>query len=90
MNLKQAKELAARYNKCTTDIERLKFLQNEPDLMVVLDNDATMVAFVTDDMDEELFEKVVDIDLDYFDDYHGWTDGVVELFKFAGINAESA
>lgn len=87
---KQAKDLAAQYNKCVTDLERLRFLQDEPDMKVILDNDLTMVEFIVDDTDEYLHDLVMEIDLNSFENYHGWTDGVVELFRFAGINAETA
>ena len=39
--------------------------------------------------DEEKSEAVSEIELESFDDYHGWTNAVVELFEFAGITAES-
>jgi len=89
-NLKQAKRLAADYNKCITDLERLRFLQDEQNLTVILDNDTTMVGFVLDNVDDEIESEVMDIDMNSFDDYHGWTDGVIQLFRFTGINAEMA
>ena len=90
MNVKQAKRLAADYNKCVTDLERLRFLQDEHNLTVILDNDITMVGFVLDTVDDEIESEVMEIDLNSFDESHGWTDGIIELFKFAGINAEMA
>lgn len=89
-NLKQAKRLAAEYNKCTTDLERLRFLQDEQNLTVILDNDLTMVGFVLDNVDDEVESEIMEIDMNRFDESHGWADGVVELFKFAGINVELA
>ena len=90
-SVKQAKELAKNYNAIKTDKERLKFLKEHPDsLKVVLDNDLTMVEFnliiVDDDVQEE---AIAEIKLNDFDNYHGWTDAVVELFEFAGISAET-
>ena len=88
--IKEAKEIAKKYNKIKTDYERLEFIkQNQGKLIVVLDNDCTMVDFDFDkSIDEDLQDDIVSIDLNNFDDYHGWTDAVVELFKFAGIKAE--
>ena len=84
------KELAKQYNKINKDKDRLIFLKNhKEDTTVVLDNDRTEVSFLLpEDMDEDLQELIRDIDLNPFNDYHGWTDAVVELFQFAGINAE--
>ena len=87
--VKEAKEIAKKYNALKTDLERLVFLKEQKgNLKVVLDNDCTMVEF--DEIeDEEKSEAVSEIELESFDDYHGWTNAVVELFEFAGITAES-
>lgn len=87
--VKEAKEIAKKYNALKTDLERLAFLKEQKgNLKVVLDNDCTMVEF--DEIeDEEKSEAISEIELEQFDDYHGWTDAVIELFEFAGITAES-
>jgi len=89
-SVKQAKELAKQYNAIKTDKERLQFLKEQKgNLKVVLDNDCTMVDFDIIAVDDEVQEEAIgDISLESFDDYHGWTDAVVELFEFAGITAE--
>lgn len=91
MILERMQELAEKYNSLKTDKERLVFLKEHNDTMkVVLDNDLTMVEFIKPDtMDDEVWEDIVEeLKLETFDDYHGWTDAVVELFEFAGIKAE--
>ena len=87
--VKEAKEIAEKYNALKTDLERLAFLKEQKgNLKVVLDNDCTMVEF--DEIeDEEKSEAISEIELEQFDDYHGWADAVIELFEFAGITAES-
>lgn len=88
--IKQAKALAKDYNKIKKDIKRLEFLkQHNNELKVILDNDSSQVGFILDeDMDEDLQELILEIDLESFEEYHGWGDGVVILMKFAGITAE--
>jgi hypothetical protein len=88
-SVKEAKEIAKKYNALKTDLERLAFLKEQKgNLKVVLDNDCTMVEF--DEIeDEEKTEAISEIELKQFDDYHGWTNAVIELFEFAGITAES-
>lgn len=87
---KQAKDLAKEYNKITKDIDRLKFLQkNKETMKVVLDNDCSMVAFITDVETTEEEDDICSIDLNNFEDCHGWGDGNILLFEFAGITAES-
>ena len=87
--IKEAKELARQYNAIKTDLERLAFLKEYRWAMtVVLDNDMTMVEF-REVGDEDLNDVIEDIELNEFDNYHGWTDGVVELFRFAGITCET-
>lgn len=88
--IKQAKGLAKKFNALKTDKQRLVFLKEQHgNMRVVLDNDCTMVGFNLDGFEDEVYELVIDIELDTFDEYHGWTDGVVELFKFAGIDVET-
>lgn len=87
--IKEAKEIAKSYNKIKTDYKRLEFLkENQGKLKVVLDNDCTMVEFDLDEIDEDFQDTIAEIELNSFDDYHGWTDAIVELFQFAGIKAE--
>lgn len=87
--VKEANDIAKRYNSLKTDMERLYFLKEQKgNLKVVLDNDMTMVEF--DEIeDEEKEDQIREIELESFDYYHGWTDGVIQLFEFAGITAES-
>lgn len=78
--VKQAKELAKEYNGIESDLERLGFLAKHPgEFKVVLDNDCTSVEFnivcVDDDVQEE---AIAEIRLNDFDEYHGWTDGVLD------------
>jgi hypothetical protein len=80
-SVKEAKEIAKKYNNIKTDLERLTFLK------VVLDNDCTMVTF--DEIDKEIWKDISEIEFETFDDYHGWTNAVIELFEFAGITAEA-
>lgn len=88
--IKHYNELANQYNKIKKDEDRLVFLKNHnEDMTVVLDNDYTMVNFlIPSDLDEHFQELIADIYLKSFDKYHGNSTGVIELFKFAGINAE--
>ena len=61
------------------DVEKLRFLQGERVFTVMLDNDD---AFITIEGDDE-GEYIVD-----FDEFFGWTDGVLNLFKVLDIQAE--
>lgn len=90
-SIKQAKDLAKKWNALESDWERLKFLKAQKgNMKVVLDNDLSMVEFITHGANEDEVEDIIaNIDLNTFDDYHGWNDSVVMLFKFAGIEAES-
>lgn len=86
--VKEAKEIANKYNSLNTDLERLAFLKEQKGtLFAYLDNDCTMVRFEEIE-DEEIYEIIDDIKLNNFDEWHGWEDGVIELFEFAGIRAE--
>ena len=90
-SIKQAKMLAAEYNKIKKDIKRLAFLkEHKKDFWIQLDNDHSMVCFkFSDDFDEDERMSIEDsVELKSFDDYHGWGDGVVTLFEFVGITAE--
>ena len=86
--VKEAKEIAKKYNSLNTDLKRLAFLKEQKGtLYLYLDNDCTMVKFEEID-DEDIDEKISEINLNDFDKWHGWEDGVIELFEFAGIRAE--
>ena len=90
--IEQAIALANKYNKINSDKKRLQFLKdNNKDLIVILDNDATMVSFIfTETIDEDLKDLIIEkVDLNSFDEYHGWGAGNIELFQFAGITAEA-
>jgi hypothetical protein len=90
--IKQVKEMAKHWNALKSDIERLTFLKlNKGNMMVILDNDQTQVAFNKDGFEDEVHELIypIESELNPFDDYHGYSDGVVLLFKFAGIDAET-
>ncbi len=88
-SITQAQEIAGKYNALKTDRERLSFLkENNEYLKVVLDNDQTMVNFITKKTAKELNAALCDINLNDFDKFHGWEEGVIELFEFAGITVE--
>lgn len=91
-SVKQAKALAEKFNALKTDIERLTFIkENSSSLKVVLDNDWSGVQFhyiAVDDVEQE--DAIANIQLNDFDEFHGWSDGVFKLFEFIGIFAESA
>lgn len=83
-NKKEAKEIAENYNKIKTDKERFKFLMSHSDkIKLVLDNDMTMVNFITEEDNDE-----IDISLKDLDDYLGNSEGVLNLLEFIGITAE--
>lgn len=90
-SVREAKAKAALYNAIKTDKERLVFLKaNRDSFKVVLDNDMTMVEFNIVSVDDDVQEEAIaEIELNAFDNYHGWSDAVIELFEFAGIAAES-
>jgi len=86
---KKALEIAKTYNSLNTDLQRLVYLKDQKgNLKVVLDNDCTMVEF-DEIRGREILEYVSEIELKQFDNYHGWTDAIVQLFEFAGITAET-
>lgn len=87
--IKDAKEIAKNYNAIETNIERLAFLKvNNEILKIVLDNDCTMVSFIIDDNDDDLYEALGDIRLNAFDNYYGCNNELIELFRYIGITAE--
>lgn len=82
-------ELAKKVNELSSDEQRLEFLKNNSDkLKVVLDNDCSSICFIDSEL-QELLEEKYNISLEWFDDYHGRDDGIIKLFKFAWIRAES-
>lgn len=89
-SVKQAEAIAKEYNKLKTDLDRLQFIKEQGDnLKVILDNDCTSVEFHVIAVEDEVQEEAIgNINLNSFDEYHGWGEGNVELFKFAGIFAE--
>ena len=88
MTKKELIEIANKYNKLETDLERLHFLKKHNGVLkVVLDNDLSMVVF--DDNKLNGYEIPEDVEFATFDEYHGWGDGVQLLFEFAGITAEA-
>lgn len=92
-SVKQAKQILKEFNAIKTDLGRLKYIKDHStELKVVLDNDLSMVNFnlisVDDDVQEEAISEL-DSQLNNFDEYHGWGEGNVLLFKFAGIDAEA-
>lgn len=90
LTVEKALELSKQANELKTDLELLQFAKENKGLIkVILDNDASDLAFNTDGLDDETEEIIEDIKLPYFADYHGWQDSIVELFQFAGIDAES-
>ena len=64
------------------DIGKLKLCQTHKDMLrVVCDNDAAWIEFTGVFHEEDEYYD--------FDDYFGWHDGVFNLFKVLGINAEA-
>ena len=92
MNISEIiKTVAEKYMSCKTDEERLQVLKdNNKAIKAVLDNDCTMVELICPKgLLEDDFEAIVEnYDLPNFDDYHYWSEGCINLFKFAGITAE--
>lgn len=89
--IKEAKDLAKKWNDINEDIDRLKFLKdNNTKMKVILDNDQTQVGFIHDmDTDEET-EVLNDLEseLNSFDNFCGDDDLVYTMFEFIGIEAE--
>lgn len=96
------KFLCGEISKCITDEDRLALLKQYPhELKVVLDNDCSWMDFIKDidDVVEATFKEEGDNGNGYdvyhdemgnamgFHYYHGWTDGVIDLFTFFGITA---
>jgi len=80
---------------CKTDEERLSVIKrHSDDLMVRLDNDMSWIEFYGDEYEELSSEEKDTVNRlisenNSFKYFHGYTDGVVDLFRFAGITAES-
>lgn len=90
LTVEKALELSRIASDLKTDLELLEFAkENKGFIKVILDNDSSDLAFNTDGLDEEIEEIILDIELPYFDNYHGWGEGNILLFRFAGIDAES-
>ena len=98
MKMKDFKELVIKFNKLTTFKEQLDFLKKNNDIFqVVLDNDCQHIQIKSDTKIEDVtfesdkyYEFIDELEINDFIgiDYFGWNDGVVELFKYIGIDAE--
>lgn len=87
--IEKYKKIAEEVNNLSSDKERLEYLKNNSDkLFVELDNDCSSICFIDRDIWEILEEKY-NLSLEWFDDYHGRNDAVIELFEFAWIKAEA-
>ena len=75
-------EFIERFRACKNDDERWRLVLENKDLgfLVNLDNDDTFIT-----LDDEKYEEVT---LN-FDDYIGWSDGVLILLRVCGVMAES-
>ena len=69
------------FKKLKTDEERWTFIINNQfkGIKINLDNDDTFGSFEWDDDGDYLFQ---------FDDYIGWSDGILTLLSVVGIDAE--
>lgn len=74
-------ELWKEFKKFETDELRWKFIIDNQfeGIKIYLDNDDTFGSFEWDDDGEYLFR---------FDDYIGWSDGIMTLMAVIGIDAE--
>ena len=74
-------EIWKEFKKLKTDEERWTFILNNQfkGIKINLDNDDTFGSFKWDDGGDYLFQ---------FDDYIGWSDGILTLLSVVGINAE--
>lgn len=89
LTVEKALELSKQANELKNDLELLQFAKdNKGFIKVLLDNDASDLIFNTDGLDYETEQIIDDIELPYFSNYHGWEDSIIELFQFAGIDAE--
>lgn len=91
LTVEKALELQEKSENLKTDLDLLKFAKENRGLIkVVLDNDSSWLEFTfNDEMSDKVEEIISDIELPQFRDYHYWSDGVILLFDFAGIEAES-
>ena len=88
----QVKNLTAMskyFNKLTSDYDRFRFLLDNPDFMLMLDNDSTHAIYspqVTTGLTEKEFDSLPDLaDFDYCLGNDG---GVFILLRAVGIRAE--
>ena len=89
LTVEKALELSKQANELKTDLQLLQFAKdNRGFIKVLLDNDASDLIFNTEGLDDDTEQIIENIKLPYFKDYHGWQDSIVELFHFAGIDAE--
>lgn len=74
-------KLWKEFNKLKTDELKWKFIIDNQfeGIKIYLDNDDTFGSFEWDDDGEYLFK---------FDDYIGWSDGIMTLMAVIGIDAE--
>lgn len=90
LTVEKALELGKKSRALKTDLDLLQFAKENYDFIcVTLDNDSSWLDFKTDGLDEEVEEIICDIELPQFDNYHGWGEGNILLFRFAGIDSES-
>ena len=80
-----------KYNKCKNDKERWDVIENYNGFFkIMLDNDMTFPNL--NRRCEELMPEgeIQDINENFevFDQYLGWSDGVVDLLSFLGIESE--
>ena len=93
MNIEDLKNICKNWNDLKTDKERYKYLiENKGIFVLRLDNDDTFPEFSEKFMDDFGID-IYDLDglipeLESFDYYLGWSDGVKVLLKMVGIEAE--
>lgn len=94
---KEAWEEVLRFNKQKTFKQQIEFLKDNDLFIIFLDNDDQYVTIDTEKIDDFLDEEDKEIFVDKVSDiinilkisgYFGWTDGIFDLFKAIGINAE--
>lgn len=80
-------DLVKQFNKCKTDKDKYKFIiAHNKDFKVVLDNDYTWAELIKDKRDRN--GNSIYGELDGFNEYVGWDDGVFTLFELLGIKSE--
>ena len=87
--MKQILKIQKEWNALKTDTERWTYLfANKDKLRLGLDNDCTQAEFHYDICPDGI-EDLSDLpDLNNFDEWLGWSDGVWHLLTFIGIEAE--